>query len=65
MLTVVLSIIPVIVLATGFIFYFSGSAKNNAKLKGIGIGFIISLFILEAPNLIQGFLEGFASGFTD
>lgn len=48
----ILSIIPALVLAIGLFMYFLGSFKKNNKLKGVGIGFILSLLVLESPNLI-------------
>jgi hypothetical protein len=40
--------------------YFIGRSKKNYKLKGVGIGFIICLIVLESPNIIQGFINGYS-----
>ncbi|MFV2046207.1 hypothetical protein ACEWK1_02410 [Metabacillus sp. YM-086] len=62
MLTLIVYVIPLIILVTGLILYFTGRSKNNALLRGIGIGVIVSLLILETPDMIQGFIEGFSDG---
>ncbi|MCM3163432.1 hypothetical protein [Metabacillus litoralis] len=62
MLTLIVYVIPLIILVTGLILYFTGRSKNNALLRGIGIGVIVSLLILETPDMIHGFIEGFSDG---
>lgn len=62
MLTLIVYVIPLIILVTGLILYFTGRSKNNALLRGIGIGVIVSLLILKTPDMIQGFIEGFSDG---
>jgi Na+/phosphate symporter len=61
MFDLIIYIIPTILLVIGVLLYFVGSSKDNNKLKGIGIGFIISLIALELPNFVQGFIEGYTS----
>lgn len=58
----ILFILPVLALAIGLLLYFVGKAKKNIKLKSVGVGFIVCLVILESPDLIQGFIRGFANG---
>lgn len=65
MFDLILYTIPVIVLVIGLLMYFIGSSKKNNILKGVGIGFIICLIVLESPNIIQGFIEGFTEGYSD
>jgi len=65
MLTLIVYVIPFIVLVTGLTVYFTGRSKNNSLLRGIGIGVIVSLLILETPDIIQGFIDGFSNGLVD
>lgn len=65
MFDLILYIIPAIVLVIGFLVYFIGSSKKNNKLKNIGIGTILSLIVLESPEFVQGFMEGFTDSYTD
>lgn len=64
MLHLILYTIPAILLVIGLILYFIGRSKKNNKLKGVGIGLIICLIVLESPNIIQGFIEGFTDGYS-
>ena len=65
MFDLILYTIPAIVLVIGLLMYFIGRSKKNNKLKGVGIGFIICLIVLESPNIVQGFIEGFTDGYSD
>ena len=65
MFDLILYMIPAIVLVIGLLMYFIGRSKKNNKLKGVGIGFIICLIVLESPNIVQGFIEGFTDGYSD
>ncbi|MGN8842489.1 hypothetical protein ACTNDN_06650 [Niallia sp. HCP3S3_B10] len=63
MFDIILYTIPAILLVMGLIMYFIGRSKKNNKLKGVGIGLIICLIVLESPSIIQGFIEGFTDGY--
>lgn len=62
MFDLIMYIIPVIVLVIGIIFHFVGSLKKNNKIKGVGIGIIISLIVLESPDFFHGFIDGATKG---
>ena len=61
----ILYTIPGIVLVIGLFMYLIGKSRKNNKLKGVGIGLIICLIVLESPHFIQGFMEGFNDGYSD
>ncbi len=65
MFDLILYTIPAIVLVIGLFMYVTGRSKKNNKLKGVGVGFIICLLVLESPNIIQGFIEGFTDGYSN
>lgn len=48
----------IIVLMIGLIVYFIGNSKKNLTIKGLAIGFIISLFRFKVPHFIEGFIQG-------
>ncbi|AIF45055.1 hypothetical protein [Virgibacillus sp. SK37] len=62
MLDFISYILPILILLVGLLILLVGKAKKNIKLIGVGIGFIMCLVVLEAPNFIQGFIQGFAEG---
>jgi hypothetical protein len=65
MFDLIIYILPPLILVIGLLLYFVRGTKKNNKIKGVGIGFIICLIVLESPNFIQGFIEGFANGYND
>lgn len=65
MVDFLLYIMPVFILLVGILIYAAGGVKKNNKWKGVGIGIITCLIVLESPKFIEGFMEGFANGFND
>lgn len=64
MLNSIFYIIPALALAIGLLLYVVGRAKKNSKLICVGIGFIVCLIVVEAPDFIDGFMKGFGDGFN-
>jgi len=57
-------IFPALAIVIGLLLFFVGRIKKNNKLIGVGIGFIVCLIIVESPNFIHGFIQGFSNGYN-
>ncbi|MFJ7950684.1 hypothetical protein ACIQZG_04040 [Lysinibacillus sp. NPDC096418] len=55
----ILYIFPALALGIGLLLFFVGRAKRNNKLIFVGLGFIVCLIMVESPDFIQGFIQGF------
>lgn len=64
MLASIIYIFPALAFVAGLILYCVGVSKKNSKLIGVGIGFFVCLIVVESPNFIQSFIEGFADGYN-
>ena len=61
MLDFIVYILPALALGVGLLFFFIGRVKNNNKLVGVGIGFIVCLMMVEGPGFIDGFVDGYGT----
>lgn len=64
MLNFIFYFMSVLAFSIGLVLFLFGRAKKNDRLKGVGIGFIVCIMLIEAPNFIDGFIKGFTNGFN-
>ncbi|MBA2175586.1 hypothetical protein H0266_11855 [Halobacillus locisalis] len=52
-------------LIVGVVLYWRGNRKGKVFLRGMGVGVLLAIVFMEAPNFIHGFVEGFQGGFNN